>query len=62
MAQPQHLFDLYSIDTLFNEEQLAIRDAVRSFVNDRIKPNVSQWFEDGVLPARNPLHGRSIAL
>jgi len=52
MAKPQHPFDLYAFDSLFNEEQLAIRDAVRSFVDKRIKPNVSQWFEDGELPAR----------
>ncbi len=53
MAQPQHPFDLYEIDSLFNEEQLAIRDVVRDFVNDRIKPHVGQWFEDGELPARD---------
>ena len=52
MAQPQHPFDLYEIDSLFNEEQLAIRDVVRDFVNDRIKPHVGQWFEDGEIPAR----------
>ncbi len=52
MAKPQHPFDLYAFDSLFTEEQLAIRDAVRSYVDKRIKPNVSQWFEDGELPAR----------
>ena len=52
MAAPQHPFDLYSIDSLFNEEQLAIRDVARDFVNDRIKPHISQWFEDGVIPGR----------
>ena len=53
MPAPQHLFDLYAIDTLFNDEQLAIRDAVRQFVNDRVKPHISQWFEDGQFPARD---------
>ena len=52
MATPQHPFDLYAIDSLFNEEQLAMRDAVRKFVDDRIKPHVGQWFEDGEFPAR----------
>ena len=52
MAAPQHPFDLYSIDSLFNEEQLAIRDVVRDFVNDRIKPNISNWFEEGTIPGR----------
>ncbi|MEY2772905.1 MAG: hypothetical protein RJB51_326, partial [Actinomycetota bacterium] len=52
MANPQHPFDLYAIDSLFNDEQLAMRDAVRKFVDDRIKPHVGQWFEDGEFPAR----------
>lgn len=52
MAAPQHPFDLYAIDTLFNEEQLAIRDAVRDFVNDKVRPNISEWFESGEFPAR----------
>jgi glutaryl-CoA dehydrogenase len=29
-----------------------MRDAVRKFVDDRIKPHVGQWFEDGEFPAR----------
>ena len=52
MAAPQHPFDLYSIDSLFNEEQLAIRDVARDFVNDRIKPNIANWFEEGTIPGR----------
>ena len=52
MAAPQHPFELYAIDSLFNDEQLAMRDAVRKFVDDRIKPHVGQWFEDGEFPAR----------
>lgn len=52
MAAPQHPFDLYSIDSLFNEEQLAIRDVARDFVNDRIKPHIAQWFEEGTIPGR----------
>lgn len=52
MAAPQHPFELYSFDTLFNDEQLAIRDVARDFVNKRIKPEISNWFEEGVIPAR----------
>ncbi len=52
MAAPQHPFDLYSIDSLFNEEQLAIRDVARDFVNDRIKPHIAGWFEEGTIPGR----------
>ena len=52
MTTPQHPFELYAIDSLFNEEQLAMRDSVRKFVDDRVKPYVGQWFEDGEFPAR----------
>ena len=52
MSKPQHPFELYAIDSLFNEEQLAIRDVVRQFVDDRVKPNVAKWFEDGEFPGR----------
>ena len=53
MAAPQHPFDLYAIDRLFTDEQLAIRDSVRKFVDDRVKPHVGKWFEDGEFPARD---------
>ena len=46
MTAPQHPFELYAIDSLFNDEQLAMRDAVRKFVDDRIKPHVGQWFPE----------------
>ena len=52
MATAQHPFDLYALDTLLNEEQRAIRDTVRRYVDDRIRPEVAQWFESGELPAR----------
>lgn len=52
MATQQHPFELYDIDSLFNEEQLSIRDAVREFVSDNIRPHIATWFEDGHLPAR----------
>ena len=52
MAAAQHPFDLYAIDTLLTEEQRAIRDTVRRYVDDRIRPEVAEWFESGELPAR----------
>jgi len=52
MPAAQHPFELYAIDTLLTEEQRAIRDTVRRYVDDRIRPNVAQWWEDGDLPAR----------
>jgi len=43
---------LFSIDGLLTEEERAIRDVVRSFVEENIKPNVADWFEAGTIPAR----------
>ncbi len=42
--------DFLAIDSVLSEEELAIRDVVRAFVNDRVLPNVSGWYEQGVLP------------
>lgn len=42
--------DFLDIDALLNEEERLIRDTVRSFVRNRILPNIAEWFEEGVLP------------
>ena len=53
MSKPaQHPMQLFAIDHLLSEEERAIRDVVRSYVNDRIKPNIEMWFETGELPVR----------
>ena len=49
---PQSPFGLFAIDHLLSEEERSIRDVVRAFVDDRIKPNVAEWFESGQIPAR----------
>jgi glutaryl-CoA dehydrogenase len=49
---PQSPFALLDLDGLLSEEERAIRDVVRSYVEDRIKPNVGDWFEAGAIPAR----------
>ena len=48
----QSPFELFSIDHLLDEEERAIRDVVRDFVDTRIKPEVADWFEAGRIPAR----------
>ena len=50
---PQSPLGLFETDLLINEEDRAIRDTVRSFVEDRIKPHVGQWVEDASIPARD---------
>jgi glutaryl-CoA dehydrogenase len=43
--------DFLGIDQLLTHEERMMRDTVRSFVNDRVVPNVGGWFEDGRIPA-----------
>ncbi|MFN8129763.1 MAG: acyl-CoA dehydrogenase family protein [Candidatus Nanopelagicales bacterium] len=45
-------FELFDIDHLLSEEERAIRDVVRDYVERRIKPEVGDWFETGEIPAR----------
>ncbi len=49
---PQSPFALFAIDHLLSEEERAIRDVVREYVDDGIKPKVADWFEAGQIPAR----------
>jgi glutaryl-CoA dehydrogenase len=49
---PQSPFALLDLDMLLSDEERAIRDVVRDYVEDRIKPAVGDWFEAGAIPAR----------
>jgi glutaryl-CoA dehydrogenase len=42
--------DFLGLDALLSHEDRLIRDTVRTFVRERILPNVAQWFEEGTLP------------
>jgi glutaryl-CoA dehydrogenase len=42
--------DFLAIDSLLDDEERAIRDTVRSFVRERVLPDVGDWFEQGILP------------
>ncbi|RKW69642.1 acyl-CoA dehydrogenase [Galactobacter caseinivorans] len=42
--------DLIDFDELLSEEELATRSRVRSFVDEQIRPNIAQWFEDAHFP------------
>ena len=47
---PLSVGELFGIDALLSDEERAISAVVRSYVEKRIKPEVSRWFEDGELP------------
>jgi glutaryl-CoA dehydrogenase len=42
--------DYLDIDHLLDDEEKMIRDTVRQFVNDRVVPNVGEWFEEARIP------------
>jgi glutaryl-CoA dehydrogenase len=44
---------LFEIDSLISEEDRAMQDSVRRLVEDRIKPELAEWFESGSIPARD---------
>jgi glutaryl-CoA dehydrogenase len=42
--------DFLGLDALLSDEEKLIRESVRSFVRDRVLPNIAEWFEEGILP------------
>ena len=42
--------DLINFDSLLSSEELELRARVRSFVKDRIRPNIARWYEDAHFP------------
>jgi glutaryl-CoA dehydrogenase len=45
--------DLLDLDSLHSAEELEIRAVVRRLVDERVRPHVRQWFEDGTVPVRD---------
>jgi glutaryl-CoA dehydrogenase len=41
---------LLDLDSLLDEEERAIQQTVRSFVADKVRPHIADWFEQGVSP------------
>ena len=50
---PQSPLGLFGTDALVGAEDLAIRDTVRRFVEDRVRPELAEWYESGSIPARD---------
>ena len=47
---PPNPLDFLDLDRLLSEEERLIRDTTRSFVTDRVLPEVAGWFERAELP------------
>jgi glutaryl-CoA dehydrogenase len=44
--------DLLDLDADVSPDDRLLRDTVRKFADDRLRPNIREWFEAGALPAR----------
>src|SRR6476661_9654536 len=42
--------DVLAIDALLSAEELAVRERVRDFTDQRIRPGIAGWYEDAVFP------------
>ena len=52
MSAPLAPLALLDTDSLIDAEDRAIRDTVRSFVDDRLRPEIAGWYESGEVPVR----------
>jgi glutaryl-CoA dehydrogenase len=47
---PADVTSLLDFDSLLDEDERLIQKTVRSFVNDKVKPHIATWFEEGISP------------
>ena len=47
---PLDPMDLLELDALLSAEERSLRDRVRAFVDERIRPDIEAWFADGRFP------------
>src|SRR6185436_19917519 len=52
-TQPSAPLELFAIDGLLDAEERAVRDTVRRFCDDQIRPHIAGWFEEAAIPARD---------
>ena len=50
MTEPN--LDLLDLDSLLSEEEREIRAVVRRVVDERVRPEIRQWYEEGQAPVR----------
>jgi glutaryl-CoA dehydrogenase len=51
-SRPMAPLALLDLDSLVGEEDRAIRDAVRTMVDERLRPEIAGWYERGDTPVR----------
>ena len=56
-SSPIRPLELFAIDGLLTDEERAIRSTVREFGARELRPQVAEWFESGIMPAREVARG-----
>ncbi|MEZ2390844.1 acyl-CoA dehydrogenase family protein [bacterium RCC_150] len=46
--------DILALDSLLSADELELRQTVRDFTDQRIRPNIARWYDDGVFPRELP--------
>ena len=49
-ANHSEVSDVLAIDSLLSAEELAVRERVRDFTDQRIRPGIAGWYDDAVFP------------
>src|SRR5579862_231963 len=52
MSDTLSRLDMLDLDSELDPESRLMRDTVRKFADDRLRPHIRDWFEEGSLPAR----------
>src|ERR1700758_3512212 len=52
MGTAARIEDLLDVDSLLSAEEIELRNTVRRFGEQRLRPHVAEWFEAGDVPAR----------
>jgi glutaryl-CoA dehydrogenase len=42
--------DVLALDALLTAEELAVRERIRDFTEQRIKPDIARWYDDAIFP------------
>jgi len=53
VTTPTSPLDLFAVDSLLDAEEIAIREAVRRFCDEEVRPHIAGWFEESAVPARD---------
>jgi len=53
MSDALDRLDLLDLDDTLSGDDRLLRDTIRRFANDQLRPNIAEWFEAGTLPARD---------